>query len=483
MNYLTFVFLLFFSLPISAQKFFPYSPSQSKIPSKREFKKQMEENLEQDLQSISERNEIKSNISSIYTKRHEYLIEMALEKDEFIFNTPMNDYLSSIFSRLLSTNHIDSSRLQLFISRDLSPNASCLGDGSLMFNIGLMRRLSNESQVAFVLAHELAHYTQNHVNESIVQSVEKKYSKETQDKIKEISQLKYNRNQAGFELLQSVTYSSSKHSRIKESEADSIAVILLEKAGYNSNEALSALAILETIDDEKYKDSIIYHREFNRELYPFKNEWIVQENPLAVFFNKEIDDEVFAFDKDSIKTHPDCLQRIDLLAPEINNNGNTHFVEKIVHDNAVAQADFDYVLSAYHYKNYGFAIYQSLQLQKHYPDHPFLIGIIAACMGEMAIAMDDHELGKLLPQTSPHFGENYNDLLALLNTLTMKEMIEVGYNYARIYEENAHQNEALAYGLAITSKLKNKTLEKQNYKSIYYKHFTTGFFRNKVAKL
>jgi len=38
----------------------------------------------------------------------------------------------------------------------------------MVFNIGLFRRLENDDQIAFILCHELAHFTEDHVNESVL---------------------------------------------------------------------------------------------------------------------------------------------------------------------------------------------------------------------------------------------------------------------------------------------------------------------------
>lgn len=104
-------------------------------------------------------------------------------------------------------------------------------------------------------------------------------------------------------------------------------------------------------------------------------------------------------------------------------------------------------------------------------------------MGEMTIAIDKHELGKILPASSPEHEANYDELLSFLNNLSLTEMKEVGYNYVRIYGNQAAKSEALAYGLALTSKLKQKANEKNKYKGIYGKTFQNGYFRKQMNKV
>lgn len=473
------------SWSISFAQNFAYQPSQSKIPSKKKFEERLENNLLADIAQLEGKVANQKEIAEIFTNRANYIRLMADEEDEYIFNTPLNQFVETTFQTLINANNFDKERLLLLVSRDMSPNASCFGEGTFVINIGLIRRLQNEDQLAFVLAHELAHYKENHVSEMITGFVEKKNDRENQKKIKKITRMKYNRNNAGLELLKDISYDSSRHSRLHEGEADEIALKMMAKAGYKTVEAIQALNRLKTVDDEKYDDEIILHKEFNRDLYPFKPEWKNEDNPLSAFFEKNSSEQLFDVDLDSLKTHPNIEKRIEYIqAKKIEKNTeriSTQTQEQF--ENIVKQADFDYVLSAYHYKNYGQAIYQSLQLQKKYPKHPFLTGIIGACMGEMTIAIDKHELGKILPASSPEHEANYDELLSFLNNLSLTEMKEVGYNYVRIYGNQAAKSEALAYGLALTSKLKQKANEKNKYKGIYGKTFQNGYFRKQMNKV
>jgi len=486
MKQLIFACLAFSIFSANAQDF-DYTPSKSNIPSKRKFEERMEENLLADVTMLEGRVKNKKEVAEIFAGRAEFIHLMAIDEDEYIFNTPLNEYVQTIFDTILAANpQINVERTELFIARDIAPNASCFGEGTMVINASLIRRLENESQIAFVLAHELAHYTNDHVNTSIIDFVEKKNDRNTQKEIKRITKQKYNRNKAGLALLKSVMYNSSKHIRLHESEADEKAVELLLNTPYDVHEAPKALALLDTIDEEKYSEEIVIHREFNRPLYPFKPEWTTEENPLEAFFDKESQLELLDINADSLKTHPDCIKRAENIAAklaDVSHTGKLNVQSDQAFMNAVQQADFDLVLSAYHYENYGYAIYQSLQLQKKYPEHPFLVGIIGACMGEMVRAIDKHELGKVLSASSPEYDDNYNDLLKFLNNLSMKEMKEVGWNYVAIYQDKAAESEALAYALAITAKMKKKEELKAKYKQLFFNKFPSSYFVKKARKV
>lgn len=488
MKQLVVCILVCLGLQLSAQVSPTYTASKSKLPSKKKFEERLENNLILDIEQLAGKTKNKNEVAEIFTGRSEYIHQTATEYDEYIFGTPLNDYIEEIFQNILAANpNINAERMALYVSRDISPNASCFGEGTLVINSSLIRRLENESQIAFVIAHEIAHYLNDHVNSSIINHVDTKNDKATQKQIKRITKQKYNRNKEGAALLKNVVYDSSKHSRLNESDADSKALELLANTNYSLDEAPKALALLDTIDEEKYQEEIIIHREFNRPLYPFKPEWKVEENPLSAFFDKEKKLELYDLNEDSLKTHPDCIKRAEVIQGKIGDYNNTGRIVNVqsaeIHENAITQADFDLVLNAYHFENYGYTIYQSLQLQKKYGEHPFLVGIIGACMGEMAHAINKHELGKVLPASSPEFDDNYNELLKFLNNLSLIEMKEVGWNYVAIYQDQAAESEALAYGLALTAKMKGKNELKAKYKNIFLNKFSSSYFVKKARKV
>lgn len=74
-------------------------------------------------------------------------------------------YLRSIVDRLLSSypgRAELSQRYRVIIVRALDPIAVSPGNGTVIVSRGLLLRLSNEAELAFVLAHELGHDIQGH---------------------------------------------------------------------------------------------------------------------------------------------------------------------------------------------------------------------------------------------------------------------------------------------------------------------------------
>jgi predicted Zn-dependent protease len=179
--------------------------------------------------------------------------------------------------------------VRLLVSRNSDPNASCVGDGTLIIHIGLTRRFENESQLAFVICHELAHHQLNHVNQSIQQYVEKLYGRSTQREISRITSGDNRRVEKATELLRGIVYESSRHSRVNEAAADSLAVVLMRNTPYDELESLKVLALLDTVDTEKYRFPLPLKQSLDSPQYPFKDSWL-QPSSLLKLEQKKSED-------------------------------------------------------------------------------------------------------------------------------------------------------------------------------------------------
>lgn len=86
----------------------------------------------------------------------EYLLEDA----------QITEYLTSTGWRLAEASGTQPSRLQFFVVKDNRINAFALPGGYMGFNAGLITASEHESELAGVMAHELAHVTQRHIARS-----------------------------------------------------------------------------------------------------------------------------------------------------------------------------------------------------------------------------------------------------------------------------------------------------------------------------
>ena len=75
----------------------------------------------------------------------------------------INDYLRNLGTRLANASNSPTSKFTFFMVEDTSINAFAGPGGYIGINTGLMLLARNESELAGVLAHEIAHVTQRHL--------------------------------------------------------------------------------------------------------------------------------------------------------------------------------------------------------------------------------------------------------------------------------------------------------------------------------
>jgi predicted Zn-dependent protease len=138
-------------------------------------------------------------------------------------------------------------------------NAFCMPGGKIVVYTGILAITQNESGLAAVVSHEVAHAIANHGGERmsqqlLVQLGEVGLSKaiaEKPEKTKQIMMLAYG---AGTNLGVLLPYSRS-----HESEADHIGLILMARAGYNPEDAIQLWERMSQLSTVKQPEFLSTH--------------------------------------------------------------------------------------------------------------------------------------------------------------------------------------------------------------------------------
>ena len=92
------------------------------------------------------------------------MVRQLRDEGQIIEDPEATEYLQALGSRIVAQATGDSAqRFQFFFVRDDTINAFALPGGFIGVNYGLVLATRNESQLAGVLAHEIAHVTQRHI--------------------------------------------------------------------------------------------------------------------------------------------------------------------------------------------------------------------------------------------------------------------------------------------------------------------------------
>ncbi|MGB0525013.1 MAG: M48 family metallopeptidase [Flammeovirgaceae bacterium] len=480
------VFIYIFLATLIAFPFLSFSQELPKvfIENKKlqdQLRAKLQANLTSQLATIPSnyKGKIRKQIIEKHKQRTESIIKR-VDKGHFIYGTSLNTYINKIAQEIIKANpQIPQNKINMVVSRYVTPNAACFGEGTLMINVGLINRARSEAELAFVIAHEIAHYTLNHVNENIEKGVQLLNDPSFKDKIKKISNEEYEVNRKLTEFLKEIMYDKSRYTRQQESQADSLGFSYLANTAYATSGAISCLQMLDSADFEKYKSAIAYEERFHSEEFPFKKSWLEEEeNPF------EIGDKVtFGIIADSLKTHPDCQDRIKALSTDrarLSMNSKNHFLQdQNTFIKITKAAELEALYADFYFKRYGRSLYNALQLLAHDSSvsKSFVHGIIGASLIKIYEAQKNHELGKYLPMPSEETqSESYKQLIVFIRNLRNKELISLAFYYLDKKPAIYLDNDFFLYAITMASKYSERRREYYAYSGLYRKSFPKGLF-------
>lgn len=365
-------------------------------------------------QSMSSAGIVPNDLIKFYSKEHEYrgAGQKGSSSKEFItenklsfgvlyssgkvlFGDPMSLYTKMVLDTLLFKHRDIRNKIRIFTLKSSVPNAFTTNDGKIFVTVGLLARLQNEAQLAYILSHEIAHYLERHSYESYTFNINIKR------KLKYMSLSK--------ERFNSILSSKYKHSKKNELEADSIGLNYFAGSLYASTEAISAFDVL------KYSDQPITDTVFNKSFFENKFYWMPISiwNDTSLSGGKEIDEN----DDDSRSTHPNIKTRKEKLA----NKKNTRNASSLKFVHSESKFEFIKKISRFELCNillqesqYDECIYTCYYLLSKYPDNIYLEKTLAKALCAKANNFSTRPNDTILSAIT---GENYRKFVSAFNNL------------------------------------------------------------------
>ena len=101
-----------------------------------------------------------------------FLVAM-LQQGKILYGSEMNQYLDNIKEKLLVNYPQLQQDIHVYILQTPIVNAYSMPDGTILVTMGMLAQVTNEAELAFVLAHEIAHYSERHDNSDDTKSKDK----------------------------------------------------------------------------------------------------------------------------------------------------------------------------------------------------------------------------------------------------------------------------------------------------------------------
>jgi hypothetical protein len=291
-----------------------------------------------------------SRLQKTYYKEINFSIDDLLLSGRVTFGDPLSVYANKIMDKILANDPTLRSKIRIYHLKSPTLNALSTAQGIIFVNTGLFAYLENEAQLAYVLCHELAHYTQKHSWEIYN---EKHQSGKGRGLFGDLSI---------DEKLEHVL----KYKTENEYEADSLGFNRYVSLDYNSDEAIRLLEKLH------YSYLPFNNSPINSSFLSIGDFKIPQ-----IFFKESVSTITPIRDSyDKYHTHPNIYKRSSKIKAQNKDQekfeSDFQVYTKSQYEALQELAKFESIRLMFLRKNYGDIIYNSSVLLNKYPENKFL---------------------------------------------------------------------------------------------------------------
>jgi beta-barrel assembly-enhancing protease len=387
--------------------------------------------------------------------KEEFAYRVAVElrlyhlSSQLFYDGPIYEYVNQVASNLLRYDDETRSKIKVYISKSTAVNALTFPDGTILVNLGLLLRLKNEAQLAFVLAHEIAHF-------------QKRHGLHKEEKGKEVD-LKKKEIKAVFEGTGNPDrlLSLFKFSRENEAEADLEGLALYLQSDYDPQEAIAALEMLKTAGEPLEEGNVNLFMHFQRGDFSVDTASIrsFTRAELEGIQEKETDEEEevaqksrknrkkFTIDDGELSTHPDIDTRVTAIqaqlksTPKKSGKSQTFVQPEKAFQKVVDAAGFESLLTWGEKAWYSWALYNSLRSFEKDPENQFLIELAAQNMFWLCVLAKTNE--EVAPAHNRTTNPGYASLLYFINKFDAKGLNQALKGFLEGYQAEFPKSEVL----------------------------------------
>ena len=166
----------------------------------------------------------------------------------------------------------------------------------------------------------------------------------------------------------------------------------------------------------------------------FKKRWLNKEQGL-LGGHAQLREETWA---DSLKTHPDCTNRIKKLTPIVNKASCTHpikIIDTVLFHSLSNQFSYESIAFEFEQENYSRSLFYCLRLSEQHQkpradsSDDYLAVMIGKTLNSIYAAFKEHRLSKVTDLPSPGNSETYNTLCQFIQNLYAENVAMINYHF------------------------------------------------------
>ena len=459
------VFFLLGWLQVNAQNLEEFTTLKSGGEIPKDFTTRSSEKVE----GAVEKNNDK-NLDKDFFINTRYYIDELLLSGQVLFNEPLSEYVRKVAKYTLRQDKKLFKELRFYVLKSTAVNAFSTDQGIIIFTTGLLSQLENEAQLAFIIAHEVSHFTETHVREGYVERQNYKKSRGR------YSRMSYN----------DAVNTLSVYDKENELEADSKGIEIYLKSNYSVDEIYGAFQVLlysYLPFEEKVFDSTFFDTDIMKVPGVFFPDSI---NPITL--EEDYDDEG--------STHPNIKTRIDKAIDIIGDKtsrGDLKFQVGEEEFNRVKNlARFESINLNLADRYYADALYEVYLLKHDFPENRFLDLSFVKCLYGLAKYKNAGRYNEVTRKLKKVEGESYvlHSFLKeiskeQLNVITYRHLYDMTKKYPNdgIFKEymDDFQKEFAMYSKVEFSDLKDQNFE--DYKAQLDSNLVTFDLEDSIRKV
>lgn len=384
----------------------------------------LKDNLRQEIVALDESEKFQV-VRRLNIGRTKAIVNM-VERGTFIKDDSLETYVNKVLHNIFSNNGITPGQARVLILDSPEINAYCFGQGIYIVTVGLLGRISGEDELAFTIAHEVAHDLLGHIKARLIREAEVSLAKKSREQIRKI--LAGTIDVKDIEEYRTVIYGASKHNRATEMEADSMALTLMRGAAYNQEAALSMLTALDESLKPKFEIGADLIWPLNSKKYPLQERWFKKR--LSIYSREHTNS--YLYPSDSTESHPDIGLRKKLIENFMRNDiaPQFHQSQKFA-ETVTLLAEFETLQSAYERRAFDRCLFYALQLLHRYPRNSFLISRIGKILVSLyeAKSNNDNTFQNFVPQYTGYYSDELIIVNNMLHNLSTKELGELTFHF------------------------------------------------------
>ena len=139
-----------------------YTPLKSAGTLPDAFCQSTQKKIEEDNKQVKNKTHSQKKTEKNFNIESNYGLDAYLLSGDVLVNDKVSVYLNKIADVLLKGNPGLRKELNFFAAKSTDVNAFCYPRGYIFVNLALIAQTENEAEIAFILSHEITHYTKKH---------------------------------------------------------------------------------------------------------------------------------------------------------------------------------------------------------------------------------------------------------------------------------------------------------------------------------